>query len=242
MQPWEYGAIPRAWYDPMRCGADEVWVYSSWNQQCYIEAGIPAYEILVAGEVPAGLGDDVEVVAMREAARAGRPGEMRNELCRRARFETLVVADDDMRFHADFTEGLAQRGDGFDLLSVRLLNPDGTRYWDWAIFGPRQRRQEHDRAVPADGGGRVARRRFGTRGGEYDSYSPPRVVFAARCRVAPDGLRQIDRVADVPALVRHSDLLREAALQVQRERTLQVRGRRFDAPAGKGDDRQNRDL
>src|ERR1700732_582227 len=28
MQPWEYGAIPRAWYIPMKYWVDEIWVYS----------------------------------------------------------------------------------------------------------------------------------------------------------------------------------------------------------------------
>ena len=43
-----------------------------------------------------------------------------------------------MIFHADFANGLrhlvAHTAD-VDVLCVRLLNPDGTRYWDWATFG-----------------------------------------------------------------------------------------------------------
>lgn len=42
MQPWEYGSLPRHWYEPMKFGADQVWVYSSFNKQCYVESGIPA--------------------------------------------------------------------------------------------------------------------------------------------------------------------------------------------------------
>ena len=44
-QPWEYGAIPRAWYDPMRFAADEVWTYSTWNRDRYIEAGLPEEKV-----------------------------------------------------------------------------------------------------------------------------------------------------------------------------------------------------
>lgn len=29
MQPWEYGAIPRKWYIPMKYWVDEIWVNSS---------------------------------------------------------------------------------------------------------------------------------------------------------------------------------------------------------------------
>ena len=99
---------------------------------------IPAFEILVGGEVPAGLDKDILIVPVPDAARNGRLGEMRNRLVERARFDHLVVSDDDMLFHADFYTGLQQFGEDYDLLCSRLLNPDGTRFWDWAtVGGPR---------------------------------------------------------------------------------------------------------
>ena len=51
-QPWEFGAIPTAWHDPMRFGADQVWVYSAFNKACYVESGIPEEKIRV---VPLGV-------------------------------------------------------------------------------------------------------------------------------------------------------------------------------------------
>jgi hypothetical protein len=97
---------------------------------------IPVYEILIAGELPAGMPVDGFIYhALPDAARHGRLGEMRNFLCSQARYENLVVADDDMVFHADFYKGLLEFGPDYDVLAVRLLNPDGTRYWDWASFG-----------------------------------------------------------------------------------------------------------
>ena len=99
---------------------------------------IPAVEILVGGDVPAGLGEDVIVLPLPEAAQAGRLGEMRNRLVERARFDHLVVADDDMIFHADFFSELKQFGEDYEVLCTRLLNPDGSRFWDWAtVGGPR---------------------------------------------------------------------------------------------------------
>lgn len=95
---------------------------------------IPVCEILVAGEPPADLGPDVTVVPAAAAARQGRVSELRNLLLDRARHDLAVVADDDMILHADFYKGLC-RGRDFDALAVRILNPDGTRYWDWATFG-----------------------------------------------------------------------------------------------------------
>ncbi|MBI1178019.1 glycosyltransferase [bacterium] len=98
---------------------------------------IPNCEILIGGEASEGF-DDIEFVPAVDAARNGRLGEMRNRLLDRARFDHLVVADDDLIFQSDFFRGLQQFGDDFEVLCVRLLNPDGTRYWDWATnAGPR---------------------------------------------------------------------------------------------------------
>lgn len=98
---------------------------------------LPAYEIIVAGRVPFAL-DGVRVIDAAPHALAGQLGAMRNLACAAAHYDHLVVADDDMIFHPDFANGLrhlvAHTAD-VDVLCVRLLNPDGTRYWDWATFG-----------------------------------------------------------------------------------------------------------
>lgn len=52
MQPWEYGSVPRLWFDALAFDADEVWVYSSFNKQCYVDAGVPEEKIHV---VPLGV-------------------------------------------------------------------------------------------------------------------------------------------------------------------------------------------
>jgi hypothetical protein len=98
--------------------------------------GIPDFEILVGGDPPPGLASaGVRTLRLVDAAANGRLGEMRNALCRAARYDHLVVADDDMLFHPDYYEGLKAFGEDYDVLCVRLLNPDGTRYWDWATHG-----------------------------------------------------------------------------------------------------------
>jgi len=98
-------------------------------------------EIIVAGSVPPGLTDDVIIIDAPELAFAGRLGAMRNRACARAQFDRLIVADDDMYFHPSFAAGVHAAGDAHDVLCVRLLNPDGTRFWDWAtIGGPRGHR------------------------------------------------------------------------------------------------------
>ncbi|HQH26066.1 MAG TPA: glycosyltransferase [Oligoflexia bacterium] len=95
---------------------------------------IPACEILVSGEVPPGF-EDVRIVPALDAARNGRLGEMRNRLTEAAQYDHLVVCDDDLIFQQDFYRGLCDFGENYDVLCVRFLNPDGTRYWDWATSG-----------------------------------------------------------------------------------------------------------
>lgn len=98
-------------------------------------------EIIVVGNVPASVTDDVITIDAPDLAFAGRLGAMRNRACERARFDRLIVADDDMFFHPSFAAGMQAADDAFDVLCVRLLNPDGTRFWDWAtIGGPRGHR------------------------------------------------------------------------------------------------------
>jgi Glycosyltransferase like family 2 len=102
---------------------------------------LEAYEIIVAGNVPPSLADTVVVVEAADLAFAGRLGAMRNRACAAAQYDRLIVADDDMFFHPHFGEALQAAGADYDVLCVRLLNPDGTRFWDWAtIGGPRGHR------------------------------------------------------------------------------------------------------
>jgi len=97
--------------------------------------GIPQCEILVGGEPPSELPEGIGTVLAIDAARNGRLGEMRNALTAAAKYDHLVVVDDDFIFHSDFYSGLQRFGDDWEVLSVRILNPDGTRFWDWATHG-----------------------------------------------------------------------------------------------------------
>ena len=76
---------------------------------------MPAYEILVS----------------RDVDRSGKLGKLRNAGCRMTGFDHLIVADDDLIFQPDFYQGLLDYGEDYDVQCCRLLNPDGTRYWDW---------------------------------------------------------------------------------------------------------------
>ena len=95
--------------------------------------GIPQHEILIGGECAAFEDADLGLM-MPELARAGRLGAMRNALCAKACFDQIIVADDDLLFHGDFYDGFLKFGSQFDIASCKILNPDGTRYWDWKTY------------------------------------------------------------------------------------------------------------
>ncbi len=52
MQPWEYGSLPRDWINPIVREVDEVWAYTRYVRDCYVESGVPAERVHV---VPLGV-------------------------------------------------------------------------------------------------------------------------------------------------------------------------------------------
>ncbi len=153
---------------------------------------IPACEILVGGEAPEGLDADIRIVPAVDAARNGRLGEMRNRLTEQAKYDHLVVADDDLLFHPDFYSGLQSYGEDWEVLCVRFLNPDGTRFWDWATHGgPRGHSllgyDETDAEIYVTGGLCVLKAKVAERVQWDDGrgfYQGEDVDFSARLRLA----------------------------------------------------------
>ena len=74
-----------------------------------------------------------ELFVVEDTHRTGRLGALRNKGCRMTNNPVLVVSDDDIYFAPDWYEGLQAFGDDYDILSCKILNPDGSRYWDWKI-------------------------------------------------------------------------------------------------------------
>lgn len=54
-QPWEFGRIPQAWVKPIQERVDEVWAYSFYVKQCYVDSGIDPDRVQV---VPLGVDHD----------------------------------------------------------------------------------------------------------------------------------------------------------------------------------------
>jgi glycosyltransferase involved in cell wall biosynthesis len=55
MQPWEFGSLPKAWV-PMLRRVDEVWAYSRYVRDCFLEAEVPRDKIHV---VPLGVAPEI---------------------------------------------------------------------------------------------------------------------------------------------------------------------------------------
>ena len=47
IQPWEYGALPKEWIEPMKTSVDELWVPSRYVQNVYLNSGIPSEKVFV---------------------------------------------------------------------------------------------------------------------------------------------------------------------------------------------------
>lgn len=107
-------------------------------------------EIIVSGILPAGLEDYTTFVDAKDAAKRGLLGAMRNRGIEASTGDTLVIADDDIVFHLEFVAGLKRYGDDFDALGCKILNPDGTRYWDYAIRDPKRGQYLIDYGVQDD--------------------------------------------------------------------------------------------
>ena len=52
IQPWEFGALPREWIEPLNDVVDEVWVPSNWVRECFTRSGVDPERVHV---VPNGI-------------------------------------------------------------------------------------------------------------------------------------------------------------------------------------------
>ena len=52
IQPWEFGSIPKEWLMPIQKQVDEVWAYTSYVRDCYLESGVAPEKVHI---VPLGV-------------------------------------------------------------------------------------------------------------------------------------------------------------------------------------------
>jgi hypothetical protein len=59
---------------------------------------------------------------------------MRNAGCKKARYNNIVILDDDLLLTKDWYKNLLNFDNGYDILTCQIRVPDGGRYWDHACY------------------------------------------------------------------------------------------------------------
>lgn len=96
---------------------------------------IPNYEIIIVGysRIDRRLYPEVNYIEAKDLADAGLLGAMRTVACVQAKYENLVISDDDMVLSSNWYEEL-KKSEDFQILTTQVRNPDGTRFWDHTCF------------------------------------------------------------------------------------------------------------
>lgn len=97
---------------------------------------IPKYEIILVGIIDDKYknNNDIKWIEDKFNAERGSLGGMRNNACNIAKYENLVISDDDMLFMENWYENFENINNDFDIITPRVKLPDGTRFWDHACY------------------------------------------------------------------------------------------------------------
>jgi GT2 family glycosyltransferase len=150
---------------------------------------IAEHEIIIAGAHHAEPG--IKFIPAEDAAMTGRLGEMRNMAVARARFENIVLLDDDIILAPDWYAAFATYTRPFDILTSQIRLPDGGRYYDHAtVGGPKGLafldKDEDDDYVYMTGGGGWVMKNYVAKSVAWDPsrafYQMEDVDFSRRCQ------------------------------------------------------------
>jgi len=96
---------------------------------------IPNYEILICGVIDNinYANNNITLIEDSYNANRGSLGGLRNKACSQAKYENLVISDDDMLFSESWYKNLLDSA-SFEILTTCIRNPDGTRFWDNACY------------------------------------------------------------------------------------------------------------
>jgi hypothetical protein len=100
--------------------------------------GIPQYEILVAGSTVYPPRHDVTVFDCQADLTEGRFGVIRDTLIGAASNQILLFCTPDIDFEPNFFDKLREIDPLPSFAALRIINPDGTRYWDWFASNERE--------------------------------------------------------------------------------------------------------
>jgi hypothetical protein len=95
---------------------------------------IDDYEIVLCGNCDSFVGENVKRIDAKHFAEAGSLGGMRNLAVHNSIYNNVVISDDDMLFPEDWYQNFSSYEKPFDILTTRILAPDGTRFWDHCCY------------------------------------------------------------------------------------------------------------
>ena len=98
------------------------------------DLAIKNYEIILCGVCDQFIGDDIKKYDTRSMADSGSLGGMRNLAVLNSQYQNIVVSDDDMLFPTDWYQNICSYLQDFDILTTRVVCPDGTRFWDHCCY------------------------------------------------------------------------------------------------------------
>jgi glycosyltransferase involved in cell wall biosynthesis len=96
--------------------------------------GITEYEVIVAGACTSSELPDHVCIPLLADAMEKRFGVIRNALIAQATKDVLIFCTPDIDFKPEFSENLREVFEIPEVAALRVLNPDGTRYWDWFVL------------------------------------------------------------------------------------------------------------
>jgi hypothetical protein len=94
---------------------------------------IPNYEIIIVGGNPI-LTDDVCYIPFDESVKSGWITAKKNIICKKARYENIVLMHDYITLMSDWYEGFLKFGSDFKICVNKILNNNNTRFRDYTIF------------------------------------------------------------------------------------------------------------
>lgn len=93
-------------------------------------------EVIIAGALFEDLQCD-HALSLTNLAESKQVSALRNLAIAKASGDWIVQCDDDLLFSPGYVENISESLNGMaDIICTRLLNPNGTRYWDWAAYIP----------------------------------------------------------------------------------------------------------
>ena len=113
------------------------------------QEGIP-YEIILCGDINNFAGhasnSHIGLIDASKEAHSRRVATLRNKASEQAKYDAICYLDDDIILSPNWMQETLKysKENGWNVMSNRILNPDGGRYWDRATIAPLHRMVGYD--------------------------------------------------------------------------------------------------